>query len=221
MESTFKISDLIKKIGDYPTGNICNAHSQVRTMHNRISSLMPGMKIAGPAKTAAITPGQNAAIHRAVHNARPGDILVVDGRKSVSFGPFGDILALCCQHKGVLGLVIDSTVRDYEEILNLKFPVFCLGTNPAATEKTDQGKIDIPIVCGDVSVNPDDIIVADDDGVVVIPRKIAAEVAVAAIEYDNLETWIKNRLEKENLSPGKYYPPDKKTYETYRKSLNS
>ena len=113
MESTFKKSDLIKKIGDYPTRNICNAHSQVRTMHNRISSLMPGMKIAGPAKTVAIKPGQNAAIHRAVHNSRSGDILVVDGKESVSFGPFGDILALCCQKQGVLGVVIDSTVRDY------------------------------------------------------------------------------------------------------------
>ena len=67
---------------------------------------------------------------------------------------------------------------------------------------------------------PGDYIVADDDGVVVIPRKISAEVAKAAIEYDDLENWIKNRLEKENLSPGKYYPPDKKTYEAYKKSLN-
>ena len=194
MESTFKKSDLIKKIGDYPTGNICNAHSQVRTMHNRISSLMPGMKIAGPAKTAAIIPGQNAAIHRAVHNARPGDILVVDGRESVSFGPFGDILALCCQHKGVLGLVIDSTVREYEEILNLKFPVFCLGTNPAATEKTDPGKIDIPIVCGDVSVNPDDIIVADDDGVVVIPKPLIEEVYKKLISVAEKEKIIIQRI---------------------------
>ena len=78
-----------------------------------------------------------------------------------------------------------------------------------------------PVRVDGVLVLPGDYIVADDDGVVVIPRKIAAEVAVAAIEYDNLETWIKNRLEKENLSPGKYYPPDKKTYEAYRKSLNN
>ena len=71
-----------------------------------------------------------------------------------------------------------------------------------------------------ILVMPGDYIVADDDGVVVIPRKISAEVAKAAIEYDDLENWIKNRLEKENLSPGKYYPPDKKTYEAYKKSLN-
>ena len=189
-----KKSDLIKEIGKYPTGNICNAHSQVRSMHNRIASLKPGMRIVGPAKTAAITPGQNAAIHRAVHNARPGDILVVDGKKSVSFGPFGDILALCCQKQGILGLVIDSTVRDYEEIIKLKFAVFCLGTNPTATQKTDQGDIDIPIVCGDVIVNPDDIIVADDDGVVVIPKTLVEEVYKKLISVADKEKIIIQRI---------------------------
>jgi len=122
-------TDLIKKLGKYPTGNICNAHSKVRAMDSRIAALSPGMKLAGPAKTAAIIPGQNAAIHRAIHNSRRGDILVVDGKKSLSYGPFGDILATCCQQLGLSGLVIDSTVRDSSEIVDLGFPVFCLGTH--------------------------------------------------------------------------------------------
>ena len=194
MIKNLKKNDLIKEIGKYPTGNICNAHVQVKAMHNRISSLKPGMSFVGPAKTAAIIPGQNAAIHRTVHNARHGDILVVDGKESVSFGPFGDILALCCQKQGILGLVIDSSVRDYEEIIKLKFPVFCLGTNPAATQKTDQGDIDIPIVCGDVSVNPDDIIVADDDGVVVIPKPLIEEVYKNLISVADKEKTIIQRI---------------------------
>ena len=178
--------ELINKIGEYPTGNICNAHDKVKAMDSRITSISPGMKISGPAKTIAIIPGQNAAIHRAVHNARPGDVLVVDGKKSLSYGPFGDILATCCQQLGLSGLIIDGTIRDSSEIVELGFSVFSLGTHPAATKKTDPGEIDVPIVCGDVNVNPDDIIIADDDGVVVIPNLLVEEV------YLGLMTVIKN-----------------------------
>ena len=187
-------TDLIKKLGKYPTGNICNAHSKVRAMDSRIAALSPGMKLAGPAKTAAIIPGQNAAIHRAIHNSRRGDILVVDGKKSLSYGPFGDILATCCQQLGLSGLVIDSTVRDSSEIVDLGFPVFCLGTHPAATEKTDPGEIEIPIVCGEVNVHPDDIIIADNDGVVVIPHLLIEEVFLGLMTVVEKEKKIMKRL---------------------------
>ncbi len=187
-------TDLIKKLGKYPTGNICNAHNKVKAMNNRIVALSPGMKLAGPAKTAAIIPGQNAAIHRAIHNSRRGDILVVDGKKSLSYGPFGDILATCCQQLGLSGLVIDSTVRDSSEIVDLGFPVFCLGTHPAATEKTEPGEIDIPIVCGEVNVHPDDIIIADNDGVVVIPNQLIEDVFLGLMTVVEKEKKIMKRL---------------------------
>ena len=74
IKNKFNRTDLIKKLGKYPTGNICNAHSKLKAMDSRIAALSPGMKLAGPAKTVAIISGENAAIHRAVHNARPGDV---------------------------------------------------------------------------------------------------------------------------------------------------
>ena len=186
--------DLINKIGQYPTGNICNAHNKVMAMDSRIASISSGMKLSGSAKTVAIIPGQNAAIHRAVHNARPGDVLVGDGKKSLSYGPFGDILATCSQNLGLSGLVIDGTIRDSSEIVDLGFSVFSLGTHPTATEKTDPGEIDIPIVCGDVNVYPDDIIIADDDGVVVIPNLLLEEVFLGLMTVVENEKKIMKRL---------------------------
>ena len=177
MEHAARGVELAKDLGGYPTGNLCNAHEAVRAMDASIRPLADSMKLAGPACTAVIAPGQNAAIHRAVQSAEPGEVLVVDGGGSRSWGPFGDILATNCRNRGIVGLVIDSTVRDAAELREMGFPVFCLGTNPSATAKTEPGEVDIDIVCGGVPVNPGDIIVADDDGVVVVPLAIAGDVA--------------------------------------------
>lgn len=183
--SKAKQGDIIFK--GLPTGALCNAHPRVRAMTADIGPLFAWAKLAGPAKTAVIHPGQNAALHRTLAGARAGDVLVVDGGGCREFGPFGDILASACRQKGLAGLVIDSTVRDLAGIREIGFPVFCLGTNPSATAKTDPGKIDVALNCGGVRVSPGDQIVGDEDGVVVIPKEISAEVfasAVAIIERE-------------------------------------
>lgn len=171
----------------YPTGNLCNANPAVRPVSPAIKPLIPGKRIAGRARTARITPGQNAAIHRAVHTAEPGDMLVVDGAASERFGPFGDLLAECCKANGMVGGVFDCTVRDSADIAALGFQVFSRGFHPEATAKTDPGETGVPVVVGGVIVCPGDIVVGDDDGVVVIPAGIAAKLldqvaAVAARE---------------------------------------
>lgn len=163
-------------------------------MRSAIAALYPGARVSGPAKTVKIRPGENAAIHRAVHTANSGDILVVDGGGSTSFGPFGDILATCCQNQGIGGAIVDSTIRDIAEIRELQFPVFSLGANPAATGKSDPGEIDVEIVCGEVRVRPGDFIIGDDDGVVVVPREIAQQVADRAVAVAEQEELIKARL---------------------------
>jgi RraA family protein len=185
---------IVKILQDFPTGNLCNAHSQVNAMSAMISPLFEGARIAGPAKTAVIVPGQNAAIHRAVHTASRGEVLVVDGGANQSFGPFGDILATNCFNQGIVGAVIDSTIRDVADIKKMKFPVFCLGANPTATEKQQPGDIDVPVTCGGTRVRPGDIIVGDDDGVVVIPFEIAAVVADRVQVVAGRERQIKQKL---------------------------
>jgi len=194
VEDTARGVELAKDLGGYPTGNLCNAHTGVRAMDASIKPLADGTRLAGSARTAVIAPGQNAAIHRAVHVARPGDVLVVDGGGSRSWGPFGDILATNCRNRGIVGLVIDSTVRDAAELREMGFPVFCLGTNPSATAKTEPGETDIDIVCGGVPVSPGDIIVGDDDGVVVVPRAIAGEVADGVRKVAEREEAIMKQL---------------------------
>ncbi|MEM7172188.1 MAG: RraA family protein [Pseudomonadota bacterium] len=189
-------TQLAEALGAFPTGNLCNAHPDVKAMGPALAPLFKGIKICGPAKTARVTPGQNAAIHRAVHMARPGEILVVDGGGSCGFGPFGDILATACRLKGIGGLVIDSTIRDTAEIRQMGFPVFCRGANPTATAKSDPGEIDGEVCCAGVPVRPGDIIVADDDGVVVVPHDVAEEIAEKAAAVARREQVILDRLAK-------------------------
>ncbi|MEM9524184.1 MAG: RraA family protein [Pseudomonadota bacterium] len=178
---------IISDFANFPTGNLCNACPRVRALSTEIGPLIAGKRIAGAARTVRITPGQNGAIHRAVHHAAPGEMLVVDGGASDRFGPFGDLLADGCIAKGMAGAVFDCTIRDSADIAALGLQVFCRGFHPEATAKTDPGETDIPIVVGGTLINPGDIIVGDDDGVVAIPRDIAADVlhkvtAVAARE---------------------------------------
>ena len=186
--------DLAEALGRFPTGNLCNAHEGVSAMGPAIAPLFEGAKVVGPAKTARTPAGENAAIHRAVHTASSGDVLVVDCGGDRSFGPFGDILATCCRNQGVSGLVIDSTVRDTADLKDMRFPVFCLGANPAATAKTNPGEIDIEISCAGVRVRPGDFIVGDGDGIVVVPHEIAREVAERAAEVARKEEAILARL---------------------------
>ncbi len=181
-------------LGDFPTGNLCNASAEVRALDSAIVALSPGVRIAGPARTARVKPGYNAAIHRAVYAAKAGDVLVVDAGGSRAYGPFGDILAGACQRRRIVGLVIDGMIRDSAEVRALGFAVFCRGTNPSATSKSEPGEIDVEVTCGGVRVRPGDWVVGDDDGVVIVPREIAAEVAERANEVAEREREIQRSL---------------------------
>ncbi|MEM7378683.1 MAG: RraA family protein [Pseudomonadota bacterium] len=180
---------------NYPTGNLCNADARVRPLSSAITPLIPGRRIAGPARTARITPGQNGAVHRAVHAAQPGEVLVVDGGASSRFGPFGDLLAEGCKIRGLAAAVLDCTVRDRADIAALGFPVFCRGYHPEATAKTDPGEIDVPVTLGGVTISPGDIVVGDDDGVVVIPADLAGCVLARVADVAAREERIRTRLQ--------------------------
>lgn len=179
---------------DFPTGNLCNADPRVQSLASAIKPLIPGKRIAGRARTVRITPGQNGAIHRAVHKADVGDILVVDGGASERFGPFGDLLADGCLAKGIVGAVFDCTIRDSADITALGFQVFCRGYHPEATAKTERGETDVQVIVGGVDVNPGDIVVGDDDGVVVIPLGAADDVLTEVAAVAAREKTIRARI---------------------------
>ena len=144
------------------------------TMDGRIQPLTPDMRVCGPALTVEVRPGDNLMIHAAMALARPGDVLVIDGKADRSCALMGSIMLNACRKLKLAGVVLDASIRDTEELVALGFPVYSVGANPNGPTKNVPGRINWPIGCGGAAVRPGDLIVGDADGVVVIERERAA-----------------------------------------------
>lgn len=135
--------------------------------------IQQGVKVAGSAVTVLSHPGDNIMIHAAVEVCQPGDVLVVVNTAPSTHGMFGELLATSLQAWGVRGLVIDAGVRDTSELREMGFPVWTCHVSCQGTVKSSPGSVNVPVVLGDVVVHPGDVVCADDDGVVVVPREHA------------------------------------------------
>lgn len=147
-----------------------------------IRQYYPGMKVCGTAVTCECKEMDNLTLHAALHVAGPGDVIVCTMGNYPEQGPFGDCMATAAMMKGIDGLVIDSCIRDGETIHEMGFNVFCKGHCMNGTVKEQFGTVNHPIAIGGQVVNPGDIIIGDDDGVVVVPKEIAAEVLEASLQ---------------------------------------
>ena len=180
--------DVVKKAGAFQAAILADVAGRRGTLDGRIRALSPGMRVAGPAFTIEVRPGDNLMIHAAMTMAKPGDVLVVDGKGDQTCALMGAIMINACKQLGIAGVVLDSAVRDSEELVEMNFPVFAVGTNPNGPTKFVPGRINWPVSVGGIAINPGDLIVGDADGVVVIEREMAASLLPLAQKKLDEET---------------------------------
>jgi 4-hydroxy-4-methyl-2-oxoglutarate aldolase len=173
-------------------------------MAPRIRPIQDGAVVAGSAVTVSCHPGDNLMIHAAIETCRPGDVLVVGTTSPSTDGMIGELLATSLRAHGVVGVVIDAGVRDVAPLRAMGFPVWAQAISPQGTVKASPGSVNLPLVCGGVLVRPGDDVVADDDGVVVVPRERAAGVLTAGREREANEAEKRTRLAAGELGVDMY-----------------
>lgn len=166
--------DVVKKASAYQAAILADVAGRRGALDGRIAAVSPEMKLAGPAFTVEVRPGDNLMIHAAMTLAKPGDILMIDGKGDRTCALMGALMINACKVLQLGGVVIDAAVRDVLELRELGFPVFAVGTNPNGPTKFVPGRINWPISIGSIAVGPGDLVVGDADGVVVVEREKAA-----------------------------------------------
>jgi 4-hydroxy-4-methyl-2-oxoglutarate aldolase len=179
---------VVEQAAHYPSSILADVAGRRGALNGRIAPLSPTMKFAGPALTVEVRPGDNLMIHAAMAVARPGDVIIVDGKGDLSSALMGEIMSQQCVALGIAAVVIDGAVRDGEAIRELGFPMYAAGLNPNGPTKSVPGRLNHPVSIGGVTVHPGDLVVGDADGVTVIERAKAAAMLPLAADKVAAET---------------------------------
>ncbi|MEE1757537.1 4-carboxy-4-hydroxy-2-oxoadipate aldolase/oxaloacetate decarboxylase, partial [Streptomyces sp. SP18BB07] len=177
----------VEAIGRYGVATVHEAMGRTGLLGTHLRPIQQGTRVAGTAVTVLSWPGDNLMIHAAVEQCGEGDILVVTTTSPSTDGMFGELFATALQRRGVRGLVINAGIRDTEELRAMDFPAWSAAVSAQGTVKATGGSVNVPVAIGGQTVRPGDVILADDDGVVVVPREKARRTAEASAAREQKE----------------------------------